>query len=466
MNSTKDSMHNPLLLVRKLLQRLHSNSLMRNSIYIMSTSIVTSGLGYLYWILAAHTYPASDIGLASALIAVMTLASTLADLGMSSTLVQRLPRRESGRAWSLTLNAGLVTGVLAGSLAGLIAIVLLSFFSPQFAVVAHLGSYTLAFVAGVPLMIVSLLLDQAFVAERAANNMLIHNLAVAVLKIPLLALPLIFIPRLGVLAILLSTVLALAITLIAAMLLLLPRLKRSYCLAWRGMIGQVRSMLSALAGNHFINLGGLTPMYLLPVFVTMLLSPADNAYFYMVDRLGNLFFMVSSAVATSLFAEGTHVADNLARKVRSSAMITALLLSPLMLICFFGGQYILLLFGPDYARHGLLLLQISVVSAIPDAITNIYVSVLRVQNRLRFAAILNVGMAALTLGCAWILLPRLGIAGAGWAFLIAQLAGSLVAGIDAVRLRLWRRTGKATLQSDVEHAGEALDALQSIKELV
>jgi Na+-driven multidrug efflux pump len=36
-------------------------------------------------------------------------------------------------------------------------------------------------------------------------------------------------------------------------------------------------------------------------------------------------------------------------------------------------------------------------------------------------------MALLTLLLAWILLPILGIVGAGWAFLIAQTVGSLVA---------------------------------------
>jgi len=76
---------------------------------------------------------------------------------------------------------------------------------------------------------------------------------------------------------------------------------------------------------------------------------------------------------------------------------------------------------------------------VPDAITNIYVSVLRVQRRLRFAALLQLSMAALTWVLAWIWLPVLGIAGVGWAWLIAQVAGSLVAGVDVIRIRRHRR---------------------------
>ncbi|HET8853324.1 MAG TPA: polysaccharide biosynthesis C-terminal domain-containing protein, partial [Ktedonobacteraceae bacterium] len=149
--------------------------------------------------------------------------------------------------------------------------------------------------------------------------------------------------------------------------------------------------------------------------------------------------------AVSLFAEGSHVADDLQRKVRSSAVIIGILLCPAMLICFLGGRYIMLLFGPDYAQHGLLLLMIFTIAAVPDAVTNIYVSVLRVQRRLRHAALLNLSMALLTLALAWMLLPTLGIVGAGWAFLIAQSAGSLVAGVDVIRIRYrWNRTDNAT----------------------
>jgi len=439
----KQAMPNPGLLARSLVRRLRSDSLLRNSIYIMGAGVATSAFGYIYWIVAAHIYSAYDVGLASALISVMTLTSALSNLGMGSALVQMLPRRETGYAWSLTLNAGLVTGTLAGLLAGAIVVVALPLLSSQFAIVGHHAGYILALVAGVPLITLSVLLDQAFVAERTANYMLLRNTAFAVLKIPLMVFP-VLLAQADALGIFSSWVLAGAVTLIGG-LLLVSRLGRAYCLALRGMVGQVRSMLSSLAGHHFINLGGMVPMFLLPVFVTMRLSATDNAYFYTAMRLGDFFFMGSSAVAVSLFAEGSHVADDLQRKVRSSAVIIGILLCPAMLICFLGGRYILLLFGPDYAQHGLPLLMILTIAAVPDAVTNVYVSVLRVHGRLRHAALLNLGMALLTLALAWMLLPTLGIVGAGWAFLIAQSAGSLVAGVDVIRIRYrWNRTDNAT----------------------
>ena len=439
MNFDEQGIPSPWLLARSLAQRARSDSLLRNGIYIMGTNVVTAAFGYLFWIVAAHTYSTYEVGLGSALISAMSLASTLATLGMDATLVQTLPRRKAGHAWSLTLNAGLATGILAGLLSGVIMVVTLPLFSQQFAIVGHNAIYALVFVVGVPLMTVSVLLDQAFVAERAADNMLARNATVAVLKIPLLVLPVLLLVRVGALGILLSGAVAMLVALIGGMLLLVPRLGRAYGLAARGIVGQVRSMFSSLVGNHFINLGGQLSQYILPVFVAVRLSPTDNAYFYTTGRVGAFFFMVSSAVAVSLFAEGSHAVDGLPRKVRAAAVISCMILGPTMLMCFLGGRYILLVFGPGYAQYGLTLLRIYAASAAPDAITNIYVSVLRVQRRLRFAALLQLSMAALTWALAWMWLPPLGIAGVGWAWLIAQVAGSLVAGVDVIRIRRHRR---------------------------
>src|SRR5258708_37966670 len=276
MNFEEQAIRGPWLLARSLAQRARSDSLLRNSIYIMGTNVVTALFGYLFWIVASHTYSTYDVGLGSALISAMSLASVLATLGMDATLVQTLPRREAGRAWSLTLNAGFATGILAGLLTGAIMVVALPLFSHQFVIVEHNASYPFAFVAGVPLMTVSVLLDQAFVAEHAANNMLVRNAAVAVLKIPLLVLPVVLLAQVGALGILLSWVVAMTVVLIGGLLLLLPRLGRAYCLAARGIVGQVRSMFSSLVGNHFINLAGGLSQYVLPVFVAGWPSPPEN----------------------------------------------------------------------------------------------------------------------------------------------------------------------------------------------
>ncbi len=430
---------------RALPARARVDSLLRNSIFIMATTVLTSALGYIYWTVATHAYSKHDIGLMAALISAMTLASNISNLGIGSTLVQTLPKRESGRDWSITLNAGLTIGTLGGLLAGLVVVAVLPLLSPQFSIIGHGGIYAAVFVLGVPLWTISTLLDYMFQAERATGNMLARNLIFSAIKIPLLALPL-AIPHLGAMGIFLSWVLGTAVAFAWGFVVAVPRLRRGYVLTLRGIGAQVRMMLSSLAGHHFINLGGMAPLYLLPMLVTARLSATDNAYFYTTWMLGNLFFMVSPSVAASLFAEGSHSAHDILRKARTSAALIAALLAPVMLVFVLAGRYILAIFGPGYPSHGFVLLMILMVAAIPDAVTNIYVAVLRVQRRLRLGAMLNVGMAAVCLVLAWFLLPVYGIAGAGLAWFSGQTAGSIVVLCHGVMARYRRRSAEPRIE--------------------
>jgi ADP-heptose:LPS heptosyltransferase/GT2 family glycosyltransferase/O-antigen/teichoic acid export membrane protein/thymidylate kinase len=447
--------------------RLHADSLLRNSVYVMTSSALTAASGYLYWIIAAHIYPAHDVGLASALIGTMMLCATLANLGIGPTLIQVLPRRQNSSAWSLTLNAVFLTGSVSSVLIGSIAAAALPFVAPKFAEVSNHGGYTLVLLSGVPMLTLAALLDSTFTAERAAGNMLTRTMAFALLRIPLLVIPIVL-GRTGALVICVSWILA-ALGSIIGGALLIPRLGRAYRLAWRGILVQIRSMLSLVAGHQFISLGALAPIYLMPVLVVARLSFAENAYFYTSWQVGSLFFMVSPSVATALLAEGSNTPENVLCKARSSLFIIAALLCPAMLVAFLAGHLILSTFGPNYSLYGYTLLTVLVISAIPDAITNVYVSVLRVQKRLVWAAILNIGMAAIALVVAWFLLPQMGIIGAGWAWLLAQTAGTVavLGHITLARIRshmderrsLWA-TGaarqKILLIVDPCSAGEAL----------
>ncbi|HEU5438895.1 MAG TPA: glycosyltransferase family 9 protein [Ktedonobacterales bacterium] len=431
-----------------LVHRLHGDALLRNSVYVMTTTALTAASGYLYWIIAARMYPAHEVGLASALIGTMMLAAMLANLGIGPTLIQVLPRQKAGHQWSLTLNAVLAIGLLASLVTGSAAAMLLPILSPKFAVVGHQGGYTLALIAGVPLLTLAALLDSAFMAERAGGNMLARTATFALLRIPLLVGP-VLLGQAGALVICMSWFLAAGGSLVGGALLV-RRLGRAYRVAMRGIVAQMRSMLSLVAGHQLISLGSTAPIYLLPVIVVARLSLAENAYFYTSWQVGSLFFMVSPSVAVALLAEGSHAPQDLYRKARASALIIGVLLCPVMLMAGLGGHLILSVFGPDYALNGYSLLVILVASAIPDAITNVYVATLRVQKRLAVAALLNLGMATLTLVLAWLLLPRLSIAGAGWAWLIAQTAGTIAVAAHAMltgsrsrAIGRWRRQTKA-----------------------
>ncbi len=80
-------------------------------------------------------------------------------------------------------------------------------------------------------------------------------------------------------------------------------------------------------------------------------------------------------------------------------------------------------------------MHLIVLSAVPDAITNIYVVTLRVRHRLARAARLNLGMGLGSIAILRVLLPSLGIIAVGWAWLGMQIARCAYVVLDPLRRR-------------------------------
>ena len=94
-------------------------SLLRNSLFIMLTTVVNSGLGFVFWVLAARLFTAEVVGLIAAIIAAGTIVVLLASLGAGGTLIQSLPERESLRAGRAPSGPGMAIAVATSLAIGL-----------------------------------------------------------------------------------------------------------------------------------------------------------------------------------------------------------------------------------------------------------------------------------------------------------------------------------------------------------
>ena len=423
MSSFVDEIRSP----RVLLRRVKEDSLLRNSVYIMSVTVVTSLLGFVFWLVAARRFDATEVGLSAALVSAMTLVSLLSNLGINTALVQMLPRRKDGSEWSATLNAGLLVGLLSGALVGLLTAFVLPLLSSQFDVLTKSVGYLFVFVAGVVLTTATNLLDYACIAELKAEKTLIRNTVFSIVKIPLLLLP--FVVALGTFGIFFSWVLATAITVVVAFAMV-PGLNRAYRLGTRGVKGEIRRLGTYIAGHHSINIGNFAPWWLLPVFVTIQVSSAATAYFYATWRVCGILFLISPSVASALTAEGAHSPEDLWRIAARSQRTIMMMLIPACVLLGLAGNWILAAFGSAYAEEGLVLLLLFTVAAIPDSIMDVWVAVLRVEGRLRFGAWLQLGTAGLALVLSWFLLPPMGITGAGVGWIISRIVGVALVGRD------------------------------------
>ena len=422
-----------------MLARVGRDSLARNSVLIMASTVGTSGLGYLYWMVAARELPRPAIGTATALISAATVVSLVANLGLGHMFIQRLPGAPA-REWSRIVSAGLLLGCAATAAAALTAVLVLPRVAGNFGFLgAPAGA--VALVATAVALTASMLLDFVFVAHRASQGMLWRNLTLAGGKV--LALAGLTAAGFGsagavVLAWTLPSIVVTGYTLRRS----LPRLRpggrlagAGAGLAGGGLGAELPYVRGSLTGHHLINLAQAGPSALLPVLVTARLGAGANAHFYMAWMTASVLFMVSPAVASAFYAERTNEAGRSASLPRAALVVLAVIGAPATGL-FLAGGWILALFSPAYAVGGAALLKILVLAAVPDAITNLAVAHWRSEGALRRCLRLNLLMAACCLTLTWLWLPTFGIEAAGYAWLVGQGLGALTVAGHALFRRL------------------------------
>jgi len=418
------------------------SSLLRNSSFIMAATIVNGALGFVYWTIIARASHASDVGLASAVIAAFTLTSLLANVGIAQLLIQVLPKLNDDESWSSFVTVGLGSVAAFATVVGLLAGCILPLLSPNFAELRRPEVLAL-FAIGAGASTAAIGLDAVYVASRRSEQMLIRNLAFGTGKALLILAALPLVGMLHSSVIVTSWVAGLVISLVFGACFLIPRVRAGARPSVRGGLRPVVRWWKSMTGHHIANVGGILVPFLLPILVVIRLSAQANAFYYLTWSVGAIFFMVSPAVATSLFAEGSH-GEQIKGNVRRCAIFIGAILVPAIVFTMVFSYQILLIFGRQYAVRGSTLLVLLAFSAIPDAITNIAVSVLRVEGRLRTAATLNLSMAAIAIGLTWVLLPHFGILAPGIAWITAQTTGALAVGIGAiVPYRVAGRPGRA-----------------------
>jgi len=406
------------------LRRVKRSHLAVNSGYLMLTTVVNAGLGFLFWTVAARRYPAAGVGLATAILAAVNMASILANLGLGPTIIQKLPTASDDDHWSQILNAGIFGSLACGLAIGAVCLGIFPLVSSRFSSVTSTPALAATIVMGTGFFSLSNILDYVFIAERRADGVLSRNAAFGCLKIALLFVPASLVGS-SVVVIVCSWVMSYAAVSLITVRVLIPGLGRHHRWGVRHVPTELRRLASHLAKNHLITLSGAAIPYLMPIAVVATLSTVQNAYFYLAWLVASILMSVSPSVAGALLAETSRRREDLVRQSRVGMWLSTAIILPGCGLLVVLGRFLLGAFGAEYSHHsyGVLLLFCLVVW--PDGVTNIYTTVLRVRGQEGLGAVLNILMAVVALASALLLLHPLGIAGAAWGWLIGEIAGTL-----------------------------------------
>jgi O-antigen/teichoic acid export membrane protein len=405
---------------RERLKTLIKDPLYSNAIFLMLANIVNALFGFVFWIVVARFYSPQDVGLASAIISAASLLTMFSSLGLGYGLIRFLGTSEDPNR---LINTSLS---IAGSLsiaAALIFILGLGYWSPSLIFIRENPIYLMVFLFLVPVSCLSALTDQTLMAGRRAGFILAKNLIFNVLRLALPILLLAFFQFFGIIG---SWGLAMLIALLVGIFWFLPRSQSGY----RPFLSFSRKAASKILSFSFLNyLSDLlfsAPGLIMPIVVLNLLGAEKNAYFFIAWSISGILTMIPSTVSTSLLAEGSFAKSRMEQNIRRSLKMVLLILTPAVILVLVLADKLLLIFGDIYSQNAVTLLRLLAVSAFPLAINYIYISIKRVEKKLKPVVLLTAVSGVFTISLAYLLLPRSGITGVGTAWLISQCAIAII----------------------------------------
>ncbi len=408
--------------------------LYRNSLFLISDTIVTSGLGFFFWMVVARFYTDSEVGWAASIISVISLLALLSKLGFNASLIWFLPKAE--KPVDMINSCFSVSGAVALALAA-VFVVGLELWSPALGFIGENVIFSLAFACFTLLWTLSGLTEAVFVANRRAEFVLLKAVIFSLFKIPL---PIILVLFFHSFAIVASWGVAIGIAMAFSLFLLLPKVQNLYKPAPKLNAGIISQMWRYSTGTYVASLFRAAPGLVLPIMVVNLLGAQYNAYFYVAWMIAGLLFAIPWAISQSLFAEGSHFGDKLGVNVRQSLKFTFLLLAPAIVLLFLLGKWLLLLFGEGYSAEGLTLLWILGISSVFVGINSVYNTVLRVEGRIRELAIISGFIASVVLPGSYFIMTATGMVGIGYTWLIAQ---GIISAYALYSMRSYYRVGEA-----------------------
>lgn len=415
-NDKGQKLLNKTWLVPQLVSHLRT-PLFRNGYLLTVSSVATSGLGIVYWLFAARMYSAELVGKNSAAIAALLFLSGVSGLFLDGALIRFIPR--AGKATGRLIGYAYLVSGLAAILVGILFLAGIQIWAPALAFLKEDIWLFLAFVLGTLTICIFSEQDGALLGLRQAAWIPVENTIYAVAKIVLLIIFSRIIPQYGIFA---SWTLPAGVLIVLVSLLIFRRLYSHHLQETKAYSEPIRlsQIVRYTAGNYFSFLFSLAYIMLPPVMVFQLAGAKASAYFYLPWIITNSLRLFATNMSNSLIVEGSidqrKTMEYFKKSVRNTILVLLLLVVGLLV----AGPLILQVFGKDYSAEGIKLLRLLLLGTLPAAFVSLANGLMRVENRVGPAILIQALTAFFVLSLSLLLLPIYGIAGVGWAWLASH----------------------------------------------
>ena len=358
--------------------------------YLVANQGAVALIGLAYWAVVTHLFGATEVGLSAAAASTALLLAAVGALGIPLLLLAEIETVDTAeRRVFFTTGTAIASLVVLVMAIGTIA--LSPWLGQSLRMIGADPADAVLFVVGSVATVAGLTLDGAAVGLHRGVAQLWRGVLSSVLKLACVGILVLASTRTGT-----GLIFAWAMTLVIAFVACMPMLQLEKGRAGDGALirrqALVRRFGKLSLQHHVLNLSIGSVSYIVPLTATLLISPAELAYFSAAFLLGSALMVVPYLLALSLFAERSGDPALLHRNVRRTLPLGLALIGAIILVVEIGAPYALHLFGPAYAAHGTTALRLLILVGPAYVIKDHYVSIRRAQHRMTQAAtIMSIG---------------------------------------------------------------------------
>ncbi len=359
---------------------LGASPVLQGAAYLYASTIATSLLGFVFWLLAAKLLTPAAVGRASAAQSASQLVATIGIVGLGTLSVAELSADKT--QLRRLISASSLVAATASALAALVAGLVLGHNSTHLAPVLRSPGQLIIFVLLAGTTAAGLVMDDACIGLLRGNIQLTRNTVFAATKLLLLPLAISASQASNAMRVILVWLIGTALSLALAIRLLaqVPADR-----SWRPDFVNLLAKRRLIWSHHLLNVAVLAPRLVPPLVVATVVGPAANAGFYTASFVTSFVNIIPGQLSLALFAIAPGDEASLTRETRKTMRVCVMLSVVSALVFLFGSHLILDVFRHSYvsAAPAMALLGLG---TLPSAVKAHYVAIARVRGRMRRAA--------------------------------------------------------------------------------
>jgi O-antigen/teichoic acid export membrane protein len=392
--------------IKNKMKKILKDKLYNNSLFLIINAGIMSFLGFIFWIIAARSFSAAEIGLAVTLISLINILSNFSNLGFNISLIRYLPQSNiKSKIIYSTINLTILFSILFSA----IIFILVYFFYPEMNYIKDSPLiYFFLIIIFTSIVTQFNLIESIFIALRKSWKVLFKNLIWSILKI--LGLFLFF--GLNIWGIYISWFGTLIIALIIALFLINVKYKFFIDLKI------IKRLFKYSFLNYISNTALIISFIGLPIFVTYMLGTDQTAYFYMSWMIANLLFFVPQSIGKIFISEGSHSKKN--SSIIKALKFNYIIIGIGIILGILLSRIILSFFGELYLENSFKPLIILLISSLFYSYNSLMISQFNLEHKLKKVILVNSGICILTFFFSFLLI-NLGLIGISLGWLIANI---------------------------------------------